>query len=220
MKRHRRLALVLGGLVMGTAAFVACGFPDVAFAPEDSGTKDATTDKNVPDTGMPDSANDATTTDATIDVEEVPDTGPRIDANLLDVAVPEDAGGKVDASGCQSCDCDQDGFNKPDCGIGPFDCDDNDSRSHPNQVFLDNDAEAPMNGNWNCDDKVEKAYPEGGTCNSSLLGLACTAVYGFTTTVQCGTKGTFIQCINGGLLGLSCMADPDSVDKNKVQVCK
>lgn len=218
--KARRLIVIAAGLAFGAAITVAC-FPEVQFAPDDDAAPDGNTHADT-------SVSDVTTIDSpSKPVDAAADVFEGLDANLLDVFVPEDAGGKVDAAGCTSCDCDKDGYNRElvgtDCGAAPFDCDDNDSRSHPGQVFLKEDAEAPMNGNWNCVDGVEKPYPENVTCDGLTLGNGCTNIYGFTKPVACGQTGTFVRCKQAlilGLLSLSCELDPEAVDNTKVQPCK
>lgn len=216
MKRSRRLALVFGGLIVGMACFAACGFPDVEFASDDGRETGAADVSPSSDVTSADGRTDAGPVDAS-NADVILDADP-------DVAVVEDAGGKVDASGCAACDCDKDGFsrNLPDCGAGTFDCDDNDTRSHPGQLYLEEGAEPPMNGNWNCDDELEKGYQENIHCEGLLLGLGCTSVVGFTGTVACGHKGKFVRCKQVPVLGLplACGVDPDSLDNDKIQVCK
>lgn len=216
MKAFRWLVLLMSGLALGTA-FAACGFPEVTFAPEDDGGLDGATSE--PDTGPFDSA------DADADALAIDAGDGAVDANLLDVAVVEDAGGKIDAADCTSCDCDEDGYNRnePDCGAGPFDCDDNDSRSHPNQSFLAERAESPMNGDWNCDDTLEKGYDENVNCEKLLLGLGCAGKFGFSSTVACGEKGRWARCKTVPVLiglPLACAIDPDTLEPEKIQPCK
>jgi len=143
------------------------------------------------------------------------------DAEIFDARVLEDAGEKVDASGCQptDCDCDDDGYNdltKAGCADagGPNDCDDTDTRTHPNQDFVSEPGEAPRNGDWNCVNGVEKLYPTGVSCGLLALG-ACAGVQGFSGDPACGVEGAYTGCkVQAGLF---CVAAPTSPRK---QACR
>lgn len=209
--------------VAGGASAYACSFPEVDFAPDDGGIDGPNGETGVPsDTGA-----DVTTRDAIADVVLDTSYDGQVDAALLDVAVAEDAGGKVDASGCKTCDCDEDGYNRfeagVDCGAGPYDCDDNDSRSHPEQLYLEDKPEAPMFGDWNCSGAVEKGYQENVKCDQLLLGLGCAGSFGFNTTVACGEKGRWARCKPVPVLiglPLACTDDTATVQDDLVQPCK
>ncbi|MDF2691860.1 MAG: hypothetical protein K0S65_243 [Labilithrix sp.] len=202
----RRVLLPTGVALLVFAAAWSCAFPEVTFGPAEDGAVD----------GAVDATNDAALED--------PEPGPiLIDGSSLDALVVADAGGKVDASECTSCDCDSDNYNDPDrdgCAPsgGQFDCDDIDSRTRPLQGFLFDKAEAPRNGDWDCNGKVEKLWNESTTCAGLTLGLGCPNIFGFTEPVACGEKGNWIRCKRrSGLLALDCEVDEQKLE---VQLCK
>lgn len=178
----RRFALVMGFGTTGAAAvLVACGFPSPLLSDIE----------NAPD------GDAATTADVAVIADANLDDVPFIDADKPD-GIVEDAGGKVDGGGCapNDCDCDKDGYNdlaKEGCedAGGQSDCDDLDSRAHPGQGFLEDPAEPPMNGDWNCNGHLEKVYPRTGiTC--SLLLSDCSE--GFAGDPACGEEADYLYC--------------------------
>ena len=178
-----RRALLLAALAAGAALtpVVACATP---YAQVQADAADAA---SLPETAA---------ADATPDVVLV-------DSGDPDALVVKDAGGKIDAAGCTSCDCDGDGFNdlaKPGCADagGMNDCDDTDSRTHPGQGYLVDLAAPPRNGDWNCDGVVNKLYAPNLTC-SGLLGATCSATSGFTGDPACGAAGTLVTCVVSGV---------------------
>jgi hypothetical protein len=213
----RRLRIVAAVAIVSLGAVWACTFPDVTFGTAPIEPDEAGTDSSVPETGAPDAP--------PIEEEEEQDAGPiTIDGASLDALVVEDAGGKVDASGCVTCDCDGDNYNdlgKAGCAAagGANDCDDRDTRSHPNQGFVFNTAEPPRNGDWDCNNSVEKLYPEGASCAGLTLGLGCANIFGFTEpSVACGVQGTWIRCRKKpGLLALACEVGEQKLE---TQLCK
>lgn len=211
----RRLLIILGSVSLAMGTTWACSFPEVTFGPPDeleAGVGDA----------EPGSDGAADAPDA---FEEEHDAGPiLIDGSTVDALVVVDAGGKVDAAGCASCDCDDDNYNdldKDGCdgAGGAPDCDDTDSRTHPNQGYLFDKAEPPRNGDWDCSGTVEKLWTnENTTCSGLTLGLGCSDIYGFTSPVACGEKGTWIRCKKRpGLLALDCIVDEQKLE---TQLCK
>lgn len=204
----RRFALVIAFGTTGVAAvLLACGFPspllydELALPEADGSFADVTT---------------ADVTDAM--VEDLSDV-PYIDAGKPGITV-QDAGAKIDASACpaNACDCDKDGYfdlSKKGCedAGGKTDCDDFDSRAHPGQGFLNDPAEPPMNGDWNCNGLIEKSFPRTNiTC--ALLLADCTE--GFVGTPPCGEEADYLYC-NSPLGLLLCAPKAKS---RETQSCK
>ncbi|MBX3211095.1 MAG: hypothetical protein KF850_03610 [Labilithrix sp.] len=212
----RRLVFILGSISLAMGTTWACSFPEVTFGPPDD--VEAGDDAPAPGEGGAADVTDALE-------EEEQDAGPiLIDGSTVDALVVVDAGGKVDAAGCASCDCDDDNYSdldKPGCDLagGAPDCDDTDSRTHPNQGFLFDKAEPPRNGDWDCNGTVEKLWTnEQATCSGLTLGLGCSNIFGFTAPVACGEKGTWIRCKKRpGLLALDCIVDEQKLE---TQLCK
>lgn len=214
MKAGLRIAVALGVAI--TAAAVACGFPDVGFAPDDG-----------PETGVPgaEAALDPGTADSSLDT--APPKKPDVDPTGKDKdASSYDGASKVDAAGCVTCDCDGDGFatraGACDGGPGPvFDCDDTDRGINPDIDFVDTSAwpsvTATKTYDWNCDGVVTKQYTYDLDCNALMLGADCSKQQGFTTDVGCGQIGTYMTC-KQGLLGLLGCA-PGATQQRK-QACK
>lgn len=189
----KRRWLVISGVCSGAVLVaISCGFPEVTY--------DERTDGGTPTSG------EAGLEDAQTDAEAPfePDAGPAhtdVDPNgqNADAAVLGDAATTpVDASGCTSCDCDHDGYERfqLDAGCdgshGPIDCDDTIPGIHPNQDYiLDPWPPAANNavaiGDWNCDGKTEKKLDYSQDCTKS-----CKA--GFKTNPDCGASGTFATC--------------------------
>lgn len=130
------------------------------------------------------------------------DAGSIVDATVADspdydALIVEDAGARIDASGCTSCDCDNDGFLRTGCGDAgedaATDCNDDDTRYRPNQGFVSALPEPGRSGDWNCDGKIEKVYPTNVKC--SLISLtSCAGAHGFEGDPGCGEEGKFIHC--------------------------
>lgn len=199
MKRGRRAILVCGATASAIVALIAaCTFPDPTFAPEAPSGNDGSSAEGSTSDGA---------ADALADVSD--DVHVLVDGGDPDALIVKDAGAKVDASGCMTCDCDDDGYldttktgcNTPDAGA--HDCDDEDSRTHPTQGFLVDPAEPPQNGNWNCTGGVEKFYSAKVACTSLAPGAVCDSTFGFEDDPKCGATGTFVTCKSvGGVLGL------------------
>jgi hypothetical protein len=192
-----RRFVFFGSLVLSaTACFVACGFPDITFAPD--GDAEAPADATGP-------GNDATSNDGAV-ADGASDAG--IDAATLPDGAPEpikDAGTvdatPVDTSGCHTCDCDGDGFNVLDlaagCDGGPGgklpDCDDTNAAIHPGNGLIESpwpsgSDHAPP-GDWDCSGTTTTAYASGATC-ASLSNCA----NGFRGTPPCGGTADFLTC--------------------------
>lgn len=113
-----------------------------------------------------------------------------------------DAGEKVDAAGCTTCDCDGDGFfdlSKSGCAgsLGPNDCDDTDTTTRPDQKPTTKVPYPPRNGDWNCTNGVEKFYRSLVKCTGPG-GDACGETRGFQDDPACGSMGTYVQCVTKG----------------------
>jgi len=109
-----------------------------------------------------------------------------------------------------TCDFDHDGYlagaDVSTCGGN--DCDDTDAHANPGvgsfQYWF---PLGKMNGDWNCNGKVEKQYPANINC-SSLLNVQCDTIQGFTgDDPGCSMLGIFVQCTSA-LVGLNCMDGP------------
>lgn len=180
MTRSLVLAALLALAGLGAAA--ACG-----------GTKygDEANDAGGGETGTADVGADVDPLDAAPTDASGPDTS---------APVVEDAGQKVDASACASsdCDCDKDGFTNANAGCpsptGMSDCDDQDSRTRPDQGYLQDPAEPPRNADWNCSGAVEKFYRPNVVCTAVPPGVACDGTFGFEDDPACGATGTFVTC--------------------------
>ena len=134
--------------------------------------------------------------------DSAPDSA-SFDAAVPDAPIVSDAGAKVDASGCTTCDCDSDGYSdltKTGCADagGVQDCDDTDSRSRPSQGFLVELGEPPRQGDWNCNGAVEKFYPPNTSCTALSPGAPCDATFGFKDNPACGATGMFVTCKSTG----------------------
>ena len=173
----RRLVLVAAASALAAAAVFACGSDDLLSALDlDAGY--TFLDSSVPKDGAP-TPLDATTDDTTSDGGT-----PLPDGSTL---LPD--GGTDPTGGCQTCDCDHDGYNRPGCGDNTgTDCDDLDSNVHPDAGF----STASPGKDLDCTHAVEKLYPVGVSCTGHLLDCASTA--GFTTDAACGQQATYITC--------------------------
>ena len=194
--KHRRVFAV--GALLGAAGWAACS-SDYGENPTTPGT-DASTDETAADAS-----------------DVVVDTAIFIDGQSPDALIVRDAGTKgIDAASCDAtCDCDKDGFDRPNCGDGGEDCDDTDQRVRPDQGFLEIPGEPPRNGDWNCKNGVEKLYPVNINCSGMALG-ACSSVQGFSNDPDCGTPGTYVFCaVSGG--GIFCAV---GATQSRLQACK
>jgi|GEM_PF-1581739 len=213
--RRFRRALVVTAVSVAAAA--ACGFPEVSFV----------ADETFPDGGDAAQTGDAAPDTGNVTGEGGAPTNPDVDptGKDQDAAVIGDAATKVDASGCTTCDCDNDGYFRRGgaCDGGPgnvYDCDDTDKALTPAQTFIA-DVKWPSNHtpayDWNCDGKVIKQLPYNVTCASLSLGANCASIQGFTGDPACGTSGTFVTCKQGflGLLGCA-----DGTQETRVQACR
>lgn len=146
-----------------------------------------------------------------------------VGALSVDAGTSNDAAADVvvipDAAACTAlCDCDGDGYpdhTREGCAEAPGeqDCDDLDSRTHPNQGYVAYAASPPRNGDWNCQGTVEKLHPTNVSCGLLALG-ACAGVAGFQGDPPCGTEGTYVYCQAVALL---CVAGSPTTRK---QECK
>ena len=212
MKPRRVLvvASVLG--LLGCAIGVACTFPTVEFR---GGGGEGGTDGEGGADGGPDS-----TPDSPDDFRVL------IDGGDPDALIVKDGGMKIDASGCTSCDCDNDGFNVMRAGCqdagGAIDCDDTDTRSRPDQGYLFDKPEAPQFGNWNCTNGVEKLYKTNTICTALSPGGACDAMFGFEDDPACGASGNLVTCKSVGspplYIGGGCVVGAQN--KATKQACK
>ena len=187
----RRLVLVAASSTIAAAAVFACGSDDLLSGIDldaglglldGSAQKDATP-----------SDDGGSTEDPTLDSGTI---------TLPDGAVVLPDGGPVDpTTGCQTCDCDGDGYNRPGCGDNKgTDCDDLDSNVHPNAGF----GTASPGKDLNCSGVIEKQYPVGVTCVAA--GLGCAAPEGFTTDPRCGQSATYVSCAPAVII-LGCKPD-------------
>jgi hypothetical protein len=222
-RRRRTRALLVAAMgATGLALFVACSFPDATFSDSD-GSSPLPGDENTSAEGST-TSEAAAERDASEDVSM--DVHVLIDGGDPDALIVKDDAGKVDASGCTTCDCDNDGFlntTKMGCNTadaGPNDCDDNDMRTHPTQGFRPEKAEPPRNGDWNCSNAVEPFYKPNLKCTALAPGSGCDSAFGFEDAPACGEDGSFVQCKTvGGILGVlaSCAVGARTLAK---QACK
>jgi hypothetical protein len=213
---NRRKLLVVGSTVLVTLCAIgaACTFPD-----QPEFTPGGTTGEG----GGPEgSTGDA---DASSDVSN--DIQIRVDGGDPDALIEKgDGGTKIDITGCTTCDCDGDGFNKHSndagCDAGEDDCDDTDTRIRPDRSYNETPEEPPRNGDWNCKNGVERFYKQGINCGSLGRGAACDALFGFTDTPKCGATGTFVTCKSVGtppvFLDGACVIGAQSL--TYVQACR
>ena len=157
----RRFPFVFGSLTVALGASVACSFPDVTFGSAEDLEAGL-------EAGAEADADPQPVRDGGQDALEEQDSGPiLIDGSTIDDLVVVDAGGKVDAAGCVGCDCDGDKYNdltKPGCenAGGAHDCDDNDSRVHPNQGYLFDSGGEPAQRRLGLQRHGREALGEGG----------------------------------------------------------
>lgn len=203
-RRRRKLLFAVVGVAVAIGA--ACTFPEPRFEQDDAGGTEA---------GGESSTGEGGTIDAPI----------LIDGQDPDALIVQDAGQRIDAAGCDACDCDEDGFKdttKVGCEGGAPDCDDTDPRAKPGQGFLQEKPEPPLNGNWDCKPPIERLYPPNLNCSKFTSQTDCSFAAGFTNDPGCGEKGTFVQCKWAcdvpPLVGCKCGAGVP--DLNTIQACK
>jgi hypothetical protein len=184
MKKRSLLAALAVGLILSSA--YACGFPDVEFAtPSGEGGPDTSK------TAQPDGPTGPAPPNPDVD----PDGGSQDATTAGEAAVP------IDASGCVTCDCDHDGFNRLDlatgCDGGPpgkTDCDDVNAAINPGQKsFLTdpwpNESQHKVVGDWDCSGATTKQFTYDGAC-----GLLSSCANGFVGNPGCGETADFITC--------------------------
>ncbi|MBX3207806.1 MAG: hypothetical protein KF764_22355 [Labilithrix sp.] len=188
---------------------VACSFPEVTFGSGDGAEGGA---EAAPDDAQGDAATD--------DVSFVADA----------VAREDGRGAIMDASVCEArpkCDCDDDGFAAVDCDVdaagltsskgAPLklgDCDDLDPLRFPGQDYVSEVPEPGKDGDWNCNDVVERFPPAKVTCAGNGLG-GCRGNPGFLIEPVCGTAEDVYACEAQGIGACR------SIPKGKAtQLCK
>jgi hypothetical protein len=207
---RRRLAFVLASMsVCGIALVASCSFPDVQFATSSEGGGGGGGGE-----GGLEGSTDSPLGEASSD------------AAMIEAAVRSDADTKVDAAGCKSCDCDNDTFlARVDggCEGGPgavYDCDDTDKFINPDQTWV-GDVKWPSDYqviyDWNCNGKVEKAYPTNLKCAYNLT--TCTGGQGYKGDPGCGTSEDYFECQDKGALTGGCVAVKIDALPRK-QLCK
>ncbi len=208
---HPRLPAAAAVLVVA-----ACTFPEVTYSslapPVDASSSDGSSGGVEAPMGS-EGGDEDSRTDATVDVTTREASGagdaPPPPADAHDEFVFE---ASADAP---ACDQDQDGYAAIAGMCGGGDCDDMDPRAYPGEPnYLTALPRATtMFGDWNCNHVVEKQFPINVTCNA--LAIGCSSMSGFTGDPDCGTAGTFVQCVatNWGLCGMG----PSST---QVQACK
>jgi hypothetical protein len=230
-----RRRLTLASLLCGASALVvACAFPDVTLTSDAHGS--ALSEAGADASAAVDGADGATrpsgprrqleepSEDGETPGDEDAGTPLLIDGSSPDALVVVDAGAKVDAAGCTSCDCDGDGYEnlaKAGCSQagGPSDCDDADQRTHPSQSYLVAKTAPPRLGDWDCSGAVDKLWPTDVSCEGlAPLGLGCSDHFGFKGAPGCGEKGSWIRCVKRpGLLALDCIVGEE---REETQACR
>jgi hypothetical protein len=212
----RRKVFLFGALAFSFSAIVfACSeeSPILVVGP-DSGEGGSSGSTSSGSSGTSSSGGDDGQADGPITITD----GGIVDAPDPDVIVKDTGAGVVDAAGCTTCDCDFDGVNRPACGDDAgTDCDDNDTRYHTGQGFIDMKPDQGKTGNWNCSASgVEKFYATNVNCG--LVGLGnCTGAQGFTGDPGCGEDGQYVTCKTVLLGILLCQTDKTETRK---QACR
>jgi hypothetical protein len=191
MNKRLALAVLAVGFALGAAA--ACSFPNIEFASEEgseTGT-DAGGGGDVDVDGQP--LADGGFAPPKPDVD--PEGGTKDATTVGDSAVP------IDASGCVTCDCDKDTYNRLDlasgCDGGPpgkTDCDDLNAAIHPGQAEFIQDpwpstSKHKVVGDWDCSGATTKQFSYGAQC-----GLLSSCANGFVGNPTCGGSADFITC--------------------------
>lgn len=211
MKRRGALVFAFVATTIVCAIGAACTFPDVAFGTADGGGGGGETG---PDGmgGGPDGAQDG---------PQGVDASTR-DSALVEAATRSDADTKIDAAGCQSCDCDNDGYFARDggCEGGPgavYDCDDGDKFINPAQGFVADftwTSVHPLAYDWNCDGTVQRAYPTNLGCGGTIA-TGCTGGQGFQGSgPNCGNSADYFECKPVGAFCAASKLD------TRTQLCK
>ncbi len=189
MRRRRVLAVAMFAAPLVVVG-VACSFPEVTFSPgaeAEAGTS--------PDADEDASASDGAASDVTF---------------VTDAVTREDASAAIaDASLCETrpkCDCDDDGYAATDCDVDaggllspkgePLklgDCDDLDPLRHPGQGFVDEVPADGKDGDWNCDQRVERFPAAKVTCRGNGL-TGCVGDPGYLVEPVCGTANDVYAC--------------------------
>jgi len=226
-KRHLFLLLAIGS---GLAMAAACSFPDVTFAPDEPATEagsDAPVTEDGGDAMVVDTGLKPTPSNPDVD----PDGGGR-EASTLDSAATT----PVDVTGCTTCDCDGDGYNRFDLdagcdgggGAGGVDCDDTIEAINPGHAtanpprFISNiwptaSTHTPA-GDWDCNGTVTYQYDYEAACGG--LSLKCAG--GFVGKPPCGTTADFLTCqeLLVPLVGLLCSEKTRELAGARTQACR
>lgn len=216
MVRKKRMLVLAVASVPALVVAAACSFPSPDYQPVSTGEAGGGQETGaVVEAGLGDEVLGG-------------DAQVKIDGADPDALVVKDAGGKVDTDACAAndCDCDDDTFNdltKAGCADagGPADCDDTDTRTRPDQGFLEVKGEPPRNGDWNCKNGVERLYPKTNLkCGDVAVGAECDGTFGFEDNPACGAKGTFVTCKTSCTALLICSCVVVSRDVQHTQACK
>lgn len=192
----RRLVIVLGSSAFVAAAVLACSSSSFDDLQLDAGYRflpDSTADQETP-----------------VDSGFHPDGAP-IDPTEGEVDSGTGDGGNNPPTGCTTCDCDKDGYDRPNCGDGQGkDCNDNDPKVHPGADFS-----ADATTDIDCSGAVERRYPSNVDCAKAPVGQ-CASTTGFTGDIGCGQSGTYTTC-KPAILILGCTTDTTTL---KEQGCR
>jgi hypothetical protein len=184
----------------------ACTFPDVTIddrAVEDGGDAVAS-DTSVASDGSGGDVGDVAKQD-----EGVVDSGSIVDSSGIDGSgidtkvsdTPIDFGPEATV-----CDNDGDHYQKtgPTCTppTGMVDCDDQSASVNPGVKGWIIDlppTTSPLQGDWNCDGKVDKQYTTVVSCAG--LSVGCTGRGGVRTVADCGRDLVLVDCVTDTILG-------------------
>ncbi|MDB4942133.1 MAG: hypothetical protein JWP97_1667 [Labilithrix sp.] len=219
MRKLRAHAIIVAIASAGLAAAAACSFPEVTFS---SGAPDGSADARLDDaTEGPEAGGDGS-------VPRKPDVDP--DGGASDGSVAGDAAVPIDASGCVTCDCDHDGYDRVDKDAGCdgkggtkgalADCDDHVAAIHPEvpDFLLDiwpASTHVPA-GDWDCDGTALHQYDYNATCAALS---ACSG--GFVGNPPCGATADYLTCQQPlPLLGLTCSEKARESAGKRTQGCK
>lgn len=200
-RASRVLAAIVAATTVGALSAEACGFPDVSFAPRDEAGTAAGEGGTDAAGGTDGPSTDGRAGDAGQDAKFNPDVD--LEAGT-DAATAGDAAVPIDASGCMTCDCDEDGYNRLDMpagcdgGPGKTDCDDNIKAIHPDQGYLTDPWPAGSKhnvvGDWDC---------SGGTLRNQEYDGNCEALSpcknGFVGNPPCGGTAAYLTCTPPGV---------------------
>lgn len=215
MTRRRRNQIVGAMIALTTVvAFAACTFPEVKF----------TDDASRPDGSVADGGDANAVGDARGDGgPKKPDVDP--EGGAKDAATLGDATTVIDAAGCKTCDCDEDGFDRFDLDAGcdgsaPYDCDDTVRAINPDQTDFVRDlwpagAKHKVVGDWDCSGTTTRQYDYDAVCAALS---ACQG--GFEGNPPCGATAPFISCNDPlPLLGLLCSEKTREKPGDRTQAC-